>query len=129
MYKMPVGLRIVVFILILILQIGIFNLIVAVKTVKSHNLIFNENEYQIVHIIQGITAILLGMFFCNIFKSWTPEELISKAENVESINNYILGLQQKKMKIILKNPELKIYDYLHIIMTDHEIKGAKNDKR
>jgi hypothetical protein len=99
--------KVVIFILFLFLEIGVFNLILALKTNNDHDLEFSILEYEVVFLIVAITAILLGFCFCNIFRSWTPAELITKMENIEEINNVILSLYQKKKKLIIENPELK----------------------
>ena len=114
MYKMPIGLKIVIFILLVIIMIGLFNLILAFKTSQTNNLTFEIGEFNTIFLFISIIGILLGIFFLNIFRSWTPEILIEKMENVISINNLILGLQMKKIMLILKNPELKQIDTLKV---------------
>lgn len=101
MYKMPIGLKISIFVLLFGLQTGIYNLILALKG----NLIFTVPEFQIIFFIVAGVGTLLGIFFINIFRSWTPEMMIDKMDNVIKINNLILALQQRKFDLKSEIPD------------------------
>lgn len=118
MYKMHIISKITIFILMLLVQIGLFNLILAFKTVTTNNMTFSRIEFNIVFFIVSSTGTLLGIFFLNIFRSWTPESIVEKMENIVSINNLILSLQQKKILLINKTPTLKNIDSIQVYIED-----------
>lgn len=128
MYKMPVGLKIVIFILLVLIEIGLFNLILAFKTSTTNNMTFDKLEFNMIFLFISVVGILSGIFFINIFRSWTPELLIEKMENVVIINSLILSLQQKKIMLIMATPELKQLDTLQVAVDSDPTEITKKGK-
>lgn len=93
MYKMPVGIKVTIFLLLVGLQVGIFNMILFFR---ESNLYFNKIEFEIMFTVISIIGMLIGMFFINIFRAWSPEMLAERMENVVEINNLIIKLQERK---------------------------------
>lgn len=115
---MPIFLKIIIFVLLLLLQIGLFNLILALKTNQDHDMSFTKIEFEIIFLFIALSSILSGIFFINIFRSWSPEMLVEKMENIVTINNLILSLQQKKILLIEQTPILKQLDTIKVNIND-----------
>jgi len=131
MNKLPVFVRIVIFILLVGLQFFIIGLLHipysrTVTETPANNIkislrqyvILSENEYFAIFTIISVIGIFLGMFFINLFRSWTYLDLINKMENPIKINDAILALQQKKFSLNSKLP-----DYIKVTIEDPKNKG------
>ncbi len=119
MYKLPKPIIVFIFFLLCALQ---FFFMILIKLIYLKGILkMTEIEYYIVFGIISIVAIFLGMFFVNMFRAWTVEELASRMDNIIEINNAIIRLQQRKAEIDCG----KIKDTIKVLITPHEIKGEK----
>lgn len=121
MQKLPIGIRIIIFLLIIGIELGFFNLLLIFKTTAiSNNLIFNKIEFEIFFLLVSGVSTMLGIFFINLFRSWTPEMMIEKMQNVVRIDDTIISLQRRKIILQDENPSLKKLDSVFITIKNDE---------
>lgn len=127
MHKVPIGIKITLFLILTIIQVAIFNLFHHFNrdgltfTIEGFNLIF--------WIITGI-AMLIGICFVNLFKAWTVDDLIERMDNPIFINRTIISLYERKLQLQDKL-KWEIPDPIRVSIIDFKLEkgGNKGDNK
>lgn len=121
MSKLPLFIKIILFLLLTTIQVAIFYLVV---TNIGNGLYLTPLTFNLLFWIVTAVAALTGIWFVNLFRSWTVDELIERMDNPLFINRFILLAQERKLYL---QDELnwKIPDPVRVHIVNFDVDGKR----
>ena len=121
LHKLPRGITVIIFVMLIGLQTCVLWAIVIVKEIQGVGLTFSLAEFLIWFSIVSIIGVFVGIAFMGSWKSWTVEDLIKRIQNPVFCSNTMIALNMRREQLLIENPELrKIPDPVKVI-----IEGSK----
>ena len=125
--ELPFGIKVVVFFIITLIQVAVFNLF---HVFNGNGLYFTIEGFNLIFWIITAIAMLNGIVFVNLFRAWSVNDLIKRMENPVFINHVILSLHARKLQL---QDELswKLPDpiQVHIVEGEDKSKTTEEDKQ